>query len=161
MSKIIEPVVNANEVSRVSAGTIIRGEISSINDIRIDGTFEGRIYSRGRVVIGERAVVNGDVICGNVDIWGKMKGKFFVKDTLSLKDSCVVEGDLHIKRLQVELNAVFNGSCKMIDENEFNSLAASVAPQETAETSSQTSQVVMEQAAIEEPIAQAPEEPES
>lgn len=75
-------------------------------------------------MIGERAVVKGDVICCNVDIWGKMNGNFYVKDTLSLKDSCVVEGDLHIKRLQVELNAVFNGSCKMIDESEFNSLAA-------------------------------------
>jgi cytoskeletal protein CcmA (bactofilin family) len=134
MSKIIEPVVNANEVSRISAGTVVRGEISSQSDIRIDGTFEGRIYSRGRVVIGEKALIKGDVICGNVDIWGKMCGNFFVKDTLSLKDSSEVEGDLHIKRLQVELNAFFNGSCTMIDEAEFNQLASSVAPRETAET---------------------------
>src|SRR5574344_567663 len=161
MSKIIQPVVNANEVSRVSAGTIIRGEISSINDIRIDGTFEGRIYSRGRVVIGERAVVKGDVICGNVDIWGKMNGNFFVKDTLSLKDSCMVEGDLHIKRLQVELNAVFNGSCKMIDENEFNSLAATVAPQETAETAAAATTVTMEQVPETEPQTHAQDEAES
>jgi len=151
MSKNIQPVVNANEVSRVSAGTIIRGEISSINDIRIDGTFEGRIYSRGRVVIGERAVVKGDVICCNVDIWGKMNGNFYVKDTLSLKDSCVVEGDLHIKRLQVELNAVFNGSCKMIDESEFNSLAATVASQEIAETTAEAATITMEEASEQVP----------
>ena len=53
--------VNMNEVSRISAGTVFNGEISSSNDIRIDGQFEGRINSKGRLVVGERAVVNGDV----------------------------------------------------------------------------------------------------
>ena len=31
--------VNMNEVSRISAGTVFKGEITSSNDIRIDGEF--------------------------------------------------------------------------------------------------------------------------
>ena len=39
--------------------------------------------------------------------------------TLTLKSDCRVDGDLHTKRLQVDLGARFNGNCKMIDDAEF------------------------------------------
>ena len=118
-----EPVVNVNSISRISSGTVIKGEILSPNDIRIDGTFEGRVQSKGRVVVGESAVIKGDIVCENVDLWGKVEGNLFVKDTLSLKEGCVVDGNLHIRRLAVELGATFNGNCKTITEAEFNKLA--------------------------------------
>ncbi|MBR4133486.1 MAG: polymer-forming cytoskeletal protein [Bacteroidales bacterium] len=123
----MEPTVNVNEVSRISNGTVVKGEISSSNDIRIDGTFEGKIQSKGRVVVGEKALIKGDIICSNVDFWGTMEGNFYVKDTLSLKSSSKVKGDLHIKRLQVELDAKFDGTCQMITESEFDRLAG-IAP---------------------------------
>ena len=106
-----EPVVNVNSISRISAGTVIKGEILSPTDIRIDGTFEGRVQSKGRVVVGESATIKGDIVCENIDLWGKVEGNLFVKDTLSLKEGCVVDGNLHIRRLAVELGATFNGNC--------------------------------------------------
>lgn len=118
-----EQTVNVNSISRISAGTVIKGEILSPNDIRIDGTFEGRVQSKGRVVVGESAVIKGDVVCENIDLWGKVEGNIFVKDTLSLMDGCVVTGNLHIRRLAVELGATFNGNCKTITEAEFNKLS--------------------------------------
>ena len=124
--------INVNDVSRISAGSVFKGEISSPNDIRIDGVFEGKVYSKGRVVVGEKATVTGDIICQNVDFCGTMKGNFYVKDTLSLKGGCTVDGDLHIKRLQVELDAKFNGNCKMISEVEFDKLAAQLTGQPVA-----------------------------
>lgn len=114
-----ETVVNVNSISRISAGTIIKGEIVSPCDIRIDGTFEGKIQSKGRVVIGETAFIKGDIICDNVDLWGKVEGNVFVKDTLNLKDGCVVNGNLNIRKISVELGATFNGNCKMISEADF------------------------------------------
>ena len=120
--------VGVNDISRISAGSSIKGEIVSPNDIRIDGTFEGQIISQAKVVVGEKAVIKGDVVCSNCDFWGKIDGNFYVKDTLSLKATCVVTGDLHIRRLQVDLDATFNGNCKMIDENEFNQLTTGERP---------------------------------
>ena len=123
----MEQNININEISRISSGTVIKGEITSPNDIRIDGSFEGKVYTKGRVVVGEKAVVKGDVICQNVDFWGTMQGNFYVKDTLSLKAGCTVDGDLHIRRLQVELDAKLNGNCHMISEQEFDKLAAELS----------------------------------
>ena len=63
MSKSDETI---NSVSRISAGTSVSGEIYSANDIRIDGRFEGRIYSKGRIVVGETADVKGCIICARL-----------------------------------------------------------------------------------------------
>lgn len=117
---------NTNDVSRICAGTMFKGEIVSSNDIRVDGTFEGRINSKGRLVVGNKAVVNGDVICTNVDFSGTMdKGTFYVQDTLSLKAGCSVDGDLRFKRLQVDLDAKINGNLRVISDAEFEQAAQS------------------------------------
>lgn len=123
MATKMDNTVNVNEVSRIAAGTVFKGELSSPGDIRIDGEFEGKIFSKGRVVVGEKAKVRGDIVCVNVDFCGTMAGNFFVKETLSLKSGCKVDGDLNVKRLQVELDAKFNGSCRMIDDAQFEKLA--------------------------------------
>ncbi|MGM9764724.1 MAG: polymer-forming cytoskeletal protein [Candidatus Cryptobacteroides sp.] len=126
------PAVNVNEVSRISTGSVIKGEISSPNDIRIDGTFEGRIVCSGRVVAGEKAQIKGDIVCENVDFWGKLEGSLYVKDTLTLKDTCSVQGDLHIKRLVVELGAHFDGTCKMLTDGELDKMSGALSGQKPA-----------------------------
>lgn len=122
-----EQVVNVNNISRISAGTIIKGEIISPSDIRFDGTFEGKVQAKGRVVVGETALIKGDIICDNLDLWGKVDGSIYVKDTLSLKEGCTVNASLHINKLAVELGAKFNGTCQMISEAEFEKVSG-VAP---------------------------------
>ena len=114
--------VNVNSVSRISAGTVIKGEIQSPYDLRIDGTFEGKIQTKGRVVVGESAIIKGDIICEYVDLWGIVEGDLFVKDTLALKEGCKMNGNINISRLAVELGATFNGTCRTITEEEFNKL---------------------------------------
>ena len=133
----IEMTSNVNAISRISTGTVIKGEILSPCDIRIDGTFEGKVTAKGRVVIGETAVIKGDIVCVNIDLWGKVDGNIYVKDTLALKESCVINGNLHVRKLAVELGSTFSGNCKMITEAEFDKLCGvqttapkAVAPQQ-------------------------------
>jgi len=123
-----EPTLNVNSISRISSGTIIKGEILSPYDIRIDGTFEGKVQTKGRVVVGETALIKGDIICENIDLWGKVEGNLFVKDTLSLMEGCAVNGNLNIRRLSVELGSTFNGNCRMITEAEFGKIAGIESP---------------------------------
>ena len=72
----VEPVVNVNSISRISAGTVIKGEIVSPYDIRIDGTFEGKIQSKGRVVIGESAHIKGDILGGDLLTVGQQMDRY-------------------------------------------------------------------------------------
>ena len=121
-----------NLVSRISAGTYFKGEIISPNDLRIDGKFDGHIVSEGKVVIGESAEVNASIVCVNADVWGKTKGSFTVKDIMSIKSDCSVEGELKVRRLIVELGASFNGTCKMITEQEYDKVAAEMLKDSTS-----------------------------
>ena len=136
----MEPTVNVNSVSRISAGTVIKGEITSPYDIRVDGTFEGKVQTKGRVVVGESARVKGDVICENIDLWGKMEGNVFVKNTLALKEGCVVDGNLNVRKLSVELGSSFNGTCRMITEQEFDKLAGIEVKEQKPATQPQKAQ---------------------
>lgn len=109
-----EEQVNVNDISRITSGVVIKGDIISKSDIRIDGEVSGTLKSEGRIVVGENAVLAGSVECVNADIWGKMEsGDLVVKDTLSLKSTAVINGNLNIRKLQVELGAKIAGNIKM------------------------------------------------
>ena len=86
-----------NSVSRISTNTRIKGELSSSNDLRIDGYFEGKIISKGRIVIGETAEVCGEIVCTNADVWGKLKGDLFkmINDEEFDKKAAAVDEELH------------------------------------------------------------------
>jgi len=117
--KTADIVVNANEVSRIAKGVVLRGDMSSRNDIRVDGIVEGTLYSEGKIVVGETAVIKGAVLCTNTDLWGRIDGDVYTRDILSLKESSTVNGSIHVRKLQVEMGAQINATCKMITEEEY------------------------------------------
>jgi len=123
-NKVQSPAVNVNDVSRISTGTVVRGNISSPSDLRIDGDFEGNIRADGRVVVGDKANVNGLVTCENADLWGTVTGKVYVRDTLTLKDSCRINGEIHVNHLVVELGAEFEGTCGRLSGGEFEKVSS-------------------------------------
>ena len=135
MNYISKPTtqVDANNVSHISAGTAIKGEISSVADIRVDGKVEGKVYSRGRVVVGEDASVTGTLACDNVDFWGKIEGDIYVKDTFSLKSTAAVNGNIHVRRIQGEMGAQINGTCNMITEDDYDTFIKDVITTEAPE----------------------------
>lgn len=117
-----EIVAQVYEVNRISSGTEIRGNLVSSSDIRLDGYFEGRLTTTGKLVIGETAKLIGDVICRSCDIWGVMEGKLVVKEVFGLKKSGTITGNIGCEKIFIEEGGVFNGSCKIIDEATFDEL---------------------------------------
>ncbi|WP_422089742.1 bactofilin family protein [Tenacibaculum ovolyticum] len=107
---------NENKVSErniVGKNTQITGEIISEGDFRIDGTLEGTIKTNGRVIIGETGFIKGKVECTNADIEGKFSGELVVSNTLTVKTSANINGDVVIGKLSVEPGASFNATCSM------------------------------------------------
>lgn len=94
-------------------GTKIVGNIVSDGDIRVDGEIEGEIKTSGRVVLGKSSLVEGTITCPNAEILGKFTGKLFISETLSIRDTAIVSGEITTKKLAIDVNAVFNGTCNM------------------------------------------------
>lgn len=119
VKKAVEPELSVNDISRISVHTAIKGEISSENDIRVDGKIEGKVFSKGKIVVGPQAVISGGLACNNVDFLGTMKGDIFVRDLLTLKSNADIEGNIHTNKLQVDMGAKINGSCHMITAEDY------------------------------------------
>ena len=102
--------------SRIESSTKVKGEILSDGDFRIDGTLEGSIKTKGKVVVGKEGTIKGAVSCSNADVEGKINGNLFVSQTLNLRSTSVIDGDVVIGKLIVESGATFNASCSMNKE---------------------------------------------
>ena len=98
----------------LSSGTFVKGDVKTDDDFRLDGKLEGNIECGGKVVIGAKAEVIGNINCLNADFMGKIQGNVVVQETVSLRASVVFDGEIVVKYLEIEPGATFNGTCKMI-----------------------------------------------
>jgi cytoskeletal protein CcmA (bactofilin family) len=113
-----EVVANAGAMyNALTSGSKIVGEIFADSDFRIDGEVEGTITCNGKVVIGQKGYLKGSISCVNAEIVGTVEGDIVVTETLSLRSTAIIKGEVKTKVLMVEPNAVFNGSCSMKDDN--------------------------------------------
>src|SRR5215208_8151096 len=97
-----------NSATLISSGTILKGDVKSENDLRIDGTIHGNITSSAKIVVGPSGFVEGNIEGANADITGKVKGNITVKELLQLREKSNVEGNIIAVKLQVDPAAVFN-----------------------------------------------------
>jgi len=108
-----EKTNGSNGATLISAGTTLKGDLSSNSDLRIDGTIVGNVSSSAKIVIGASGNVEGDISGNQADIVGKVSGNIKTKDLLQLRGDCVVNGNVYAGKLQVEPTAIFNGQCHM------------------------------------------------
>ena len=97
----------------ITHGTKITGKIEVKGDFRLDGEVEGDIICNGKVIIGQKALLNGTITCASAEINGAINGDLSTFEVLSLNSTSVVNGNIKTKVLVVQPNAVFNGSCSM------------------------------------------------
>jgi cytoskeletal protein CcmA (bactofilin family) len=103
----------SNSATLISSGTSLKGDVKSENDLRIDGTIHGNVYSSSKIIVGPSGFVEGNIEGSNADITGKVNGNIIVKELLQLKGESNVQGNISAVKLQIDPTAVFNGKCQM------------------------------------------------
>ena len=98
----------------LTVDTTVIGNISASSDIRIDGILEGNLDCRGKVIIGEKGKVTGNINAVNAEIMGAVKGNIKVEEKLVLKSTSLLEGDIEVSTLAIEPKAQINGKCTML-----------------------------------------------
>lgn len=101
------------KTNRIVEGTLIKGDIISHADFRLDGELTGNFHSDGKLVIGPAGKVKGDIICKSADIEGRFEGKIEVADMLNVKSKASIHGEVSCGKLSVEPGADFSASCVM------------------------------------------------
>lgn len=99
--------------NRISSGTVITGDIEADGGFRIEGTLLGNLSTSGKVVISKGGLIKGDLSCQIADFEGTFDGKLNVDETLTIRSSAVIDGEVNAGKLSIEPGASFNATCAM------------------------------------------------
>lgn len=97
----------------ISKDTVIEGNFSADQDVRLDGTIKGDVRCSKRIVVGETGRVEGKVNAESAVVMGTVKGEISIQDILQLKSTALVDGNLQAKTIQVEEGGRYLGECRV------------------------------------------------
>jgi cytoskeletal protein CcmA (bactofilin family) len=92
----------------------IRGELTGSEDLFLDGKFDGSVTLTGsRLTIGPNAVVTADLNVRDVVIFGLVEGNIHATGRIELRQTAIVNGDIHAGRLSIEESATVRGRVEL------------------------------------------------
>jgi len=102
-----------DRLNRFVEGTKLIGELITESSIRIDGEIIGNIDCAGKVLIGENAIIKGNLICADADIEGRVEGDIKIAGLLVLREKALITGNIDTTKIEIHQGAVFIGNCVM------------------------------------------------
>lgn len=100
-------------INALAKGTSIDGNIRCESDLRVDGTIQGKLNCKSKVIIGPTGSVQGEIRCQNAVIEGRFSGILVVTELLNVRETAEVDGEISTNKLLVQSGAKFNVACKM------------------------------------------------
>ena len=88
----------------------------SAKSIRIEGKFEGNIYSKNKIIVDDNASIKGDIIANDIDISGNVVGNIFCANKVNLKNGAKVVGSIYAYKFKNEEGSVFNNQLTLFNE---------------------------------------------
>jgi cytoskeletal protein CcmA (bactofilin family) len=109
-------------LNRLGAGTELKGDIATQTSMRVDGIIVGNVSCGGKLVLGQKGLITGNINVKQAEIEGTVQGDLKVTETLILRSSARIDGNMITSKLTIEDGAVFNGQCVMSANPELNVL---------------------------------------
>jgi cytoskeletal protein CcmA (bactofilin family) len=92
----------------------ITGYVESAGTILIEGTIIGNLHGN-KVILGEKSYVKGDISADNISIAGKIEGQVKGRESIEVKATGHISGDMATKHLSMMKGAIFNGMASIDD----------------------------------------------
>ena len=86
----------------IAAGVSIKGTITFQKLLRIDGTFEGELFSSGKLIVGPTGAVTANINLEEAFISGKVTGDITVKTRLVLRGRAEIQGNITAPLISVD-----------------------------------------------------------
>jgi cytoskeletal protein CcmA (bactofilin family) len=96
-------------VNVIGKGTVIDGNISAEGDLTVEGTVRGDVTTKTKLIAGPGSLIEGNLTADHAEIAGRVKGTVNARGLLVIKTTCVIEGDVITRNLNVESGSTFNG----------------------------------------------------
>ncbi|MBI5775970.1 MAG: polymer-forming cytoskeletal protein [Nitrospirae bacterium] len=92
----------------IGSDTIITGTIRAQGTVWMDGRVEGNIYTDGLLMIGETAVVIGNIEAGSVICRGMIMGDIVASEEVELLESASLNGTVRAPLFSVDDGVLVN-----------------------------------------------------
>ena len=80
--------------------------------LRIDGRFQGEISTEGTLIIGETAVIRGEIRASYVLVSGEIHGNTVADERIEILTPARIFGDIQSPEIIMGAGAVFEGKCQ-------------------------------------------------
>ncbi|HYA15213.1 MAG TPA: polymer-forming cytoskeletal protein [Syntrophales bacterium] len=95
----------------------ITGEVESTGTTLIEGTIIGNLHGE-KVILGEKSYVKGSIFANSISIAGKIEGSLKGTESIEVKETGCISGDIMARRMSMMKGAIFNGMCRMDDAHQ-------------------------------------------
>ncbi|MCC8424943.1 polymer-forming cytoskeletal protein [Mucilaginibacter sp. UR6-11] len=96
----------------ISEGSTITGNLNAPAVARIDGHVNGDVQVDEGLILGEKGLITGNITTKEMTIYGTVNGNIAVQ-SLEIKGTGKVTGDIETVTLLVEAGGVYNGHLAM------------------------------------------------
>lgn len=100
---------NDGVISIVGSGMKVNGDVETEGTIRIEGRVEGTVRAGKAVVVGKDGRIKGDIFTQDAVVGGEVNGTIVAESRIELQATCVVEGEIRARRIQLDEGGRVNG----------------------------------------------------
>lgn len=109
----IQKVESKPHRSVIGKTLFIKGELSSDEEVLIEGKIEGKIKIQHRVIIGKNGTVNADIEAREVVIKGTVNGNVNCSYKVEVIPEGILNGNIVSERVVLAEGAIFKGNIDM------------------------------------------------
>jgi cytoskeletal protein CcmA (bactofilin family) len=88
----------------------IVGEVTSDEELYLDGDLDGKLSLNNRLTIGPNSKVNANIKATEIVVFGTIKGNVESESRVSLRTGASIVGDIKTAGIVIEDGAYFKGS---------------------------------------------------
>ncbi|MFC2142456.1 polymer-forming cytoskeletal protein [Acidobacteriota bacterium] len=107
----------SDDDSRIASGSVLKGEITGKEGIRIFGRLEGNPSSDGLVRVYEQGSVHGNIHAPYVVLEGELKGNIIAAKHVELRSPAQMSGRIETELLAVAEGCVLEGKVDMLKKD--------------------------------------------
>lgn len=87
----------------------IVGEVSSDEELQVEGELEGKLNLKNKLTIGPASKVNADIKAQEIVVFGTVRGNVEAENRISLRAGASIVGDIKTAGIVIEDGAYFRG----------------------------------------------------
>jgi len=105
------PPVSGEFTTIIGADALFKGELSFEKSLRVDGSVEGKVTTKGHIAISQGGRIQAEVHAVSILVEGDVVGNLTASDRIELRKTARVKGDIRAAKLLVAEGAAFAGQC--------------------------------------------------